>query len=387
MKESLPFLAPWFITVLRYFLFAGIPFLIFYIAFPQAFAKNKIQVRLAKRKDFIREILHSMQTSLILVAIGLLFLKTPLRGITQVYDNINDYPIWWVPVSIIIALIIHDTYFYWMHRTVHHPKLFKPIHLLHHKSVNPSPWASYSFHFFEGILEGLFAPIILILIPIHPLSLVLFTFIAFLINVYGHLGYEIAPRWLRHSFLFELFTTSTHHNMHHEKFKGNYGLYFRMWDRLMGTEHPDYVEAYDRIQLRRFGYRKASFTWKNTLLLLLLFSVIGILGANAQSGIIGKWKDEKKGAVIEIYEENGLYFGKVISADDPKKNEKIEAHGNVVILKNFKKESETAFCCGTIFQPKEKRTLSGTLKLKNENTLKVIGKYGMLSGSSTWKKL
>jgi sterol desaturase/sphingolipid hydroxylase (fatty acid hydroxylase superfamily) len=40
--------------------------------------------------------------------------------------------------------------------------------------------------------------------------------------------------------------------MHHSKFKGNYGLYFRIWDRLMGTEHPDYVSEYDRIQDQRF---------------------------------------------------------------------------------------------------------------------------------------
>jgi len=45
--------------------------------------------------------------------------------------------------------------------------------------------------------------------------------------------------------------------MHHSKFKGNYGLYFRIWDRLMKTEHPDYVKDYDRIQERRFGTKNA----------------------------------------------------------------------------------------------------------------------------------
>ncbi|MHA4894836.1 sterol desaturase family protein [Pedobacter sp. PWIIR3] len=46
--------------------------------------------------------------------------------------------------------------------------------------------------------------------------------------------------------------TSIHHNLHHSKFKGNYGLYFRFWDRLMGTENPNYVKEYDRIQNQRF---------------------------------------------------------------------------------------------------------------------------------------
>jgi sterol desaturase/sphingolipid hydroxylase (fatty acid hydroxylase superfamily) len=44
--------------------------------------------------------------------------------------------------------------------------------------------------------------------------------------------------------------------MHHSKFKGNYGLYFRVWDRLCKTEHPDYVKEYDRIQKNRFETEK-----------------------------------------------------------------------------------------------------------------------------------
>jgi sterol desaturase/sphingolipid hydroxylase (fatty acid hydroxylase superfamily) len=34
--------------------------------------------------------------------------------------------------------------------------------------------------------------------------------------------------------------TPTHHAMHHEKMRGNYGIYFNFWDRLMGTNHPHY---------------------------------------------------------------------------------------------------------------------------------------------------
>ncbi len=103
-------LIAWMLTVSRYFLFAGIPFLIFYILFPKFFFNNKIQVKLARRKDFLREIGHSLQSTLILTAIGLLFFKTP-----QVYHNTADYALWWIPVSVVLALILHDTYFYWLH--------------------------------------------------------------------------------------------------------------------------------------------------------------------------------------------------------------------------------------------------------------------------------
>ncbi len=160
---------------------------------------------------------------------------------------------WFIIPAVIVSLIVHDTYFYWMHRLLHHPKLFKYTHLVHHKSVNPSPWASYSFHFFEAITEGAILLVIVMIIPMHGISIGLFVLIGFMINVYGHLGYEVTPKWFRNSFLFEISNTSTYHNLHHSKFKGNYSLYFRFWDKVMGTENPDYVKEYDRIQNQRFG--------------------------------------------------------------------------------------------------------------------------------------
>lgn len=382
----------------RYFLLAGIPFLIFYLIFPEKFSKNKIQARFAKRKDFYREILHSLQTILIISGVGLLILRSPLRPYTQLYTDLAEYSLWWVPISIVLALMIHDTYFYWMHRTVHHPKLFKQIHLLHHKSVNPSPWASYSFHFWEGILEALVAPIILFLIPLHPLSLILFTIVAFGINVYGHLGYEIAPKWFRYSFLFEIMNTSIHHNLHHKKFKGNYGLYFRIWDRVMGTENPDYVKEYDEIQARRFGQAKVSGvkevpTVKKAVLPIIF--LIGLAGFSARaqnvmdsSSIEGNWRDDEQGGVIKIYEENGLFYGQLISADEAEKNEKIQAHGEkILILRKFQKISDTQYCCGLLYAPLKKKTLNAKLEIEDKKTLRIDAKYGILKGSRTLRKL
>jgi len=388
MKENLPYIIPLLMNIIRYFLIAGIPFLIFYIVFPEVFTKNKIQARFAKRRDFIREILHSVQTTFILAGVGMLMLKTPFKTYTQVYDNLSDYPLWWIPLSVFLALIVHDTYFYWMHRAVHHPKLFKRVHLLHHKSVNPSPWTSYSFHIIEGVLEAMVAPLILVLIPMHPLALLLFTFSSFSINVYGHLGYEIAPRWFRHSWIFEILNTSTHHNLHHAKFKGNYGLYFRVWDRLMGTEHPDYVKEYDKIQERRFGTSTPSaLPLKKTFMLLTILMGLLALSAKAQDGIEGDWKDHHGGGIIKIYEENGLYFGQLIGADKSEENQKIQTHEKIVLMKNFEKKSSTEYCCGTIYQPREKRTISATLILESDKVLRIYGRYGVFSGSRRWTRL
>jgi sterol desaturase/sphingolipid hydroxylase (fatty acid hydroxylase superfamily) len=57
--------------------------------------------------------------------------------------------------------------------------------------------------------------------------------------VAGHNGFEWAPKWWDRIPVLRLETPSIHHNLHHEKSRGNYGLYFTFWDRWMGTQFPD----------------------------------------------------------------------------------------------------------------------------------------------------
>jgi sterol desaturase/sphingolipid hydroxylase (fatty acid hydroxylase superfamily) len=68
-----------------------------------------------------------------------------------------------------------------------------------------------------------------------------------LYNVYGHLGFEIYPKGLNKHWLGRWMNTSVNHNMHHQFFKGNYGLYFTFWDRVMNTLDKDYENNFERI--------------------------------------------------------------------------------------------------------------------------------------------
>jgi lathosterol oxidase len=239
------------LSVARYFLLAGIPFVFFYLLLPGKFRRFRIQGRTASKKDFMREISYSMVSTSIFTLYAAAVLFTPLRQYTLVYEKVGDHSVFYIGISLALSLIIHDTYFYWMHRLLHHKRLFAIAHLVHHKSTNPSPWTSYSFHLLEAFTEGFILLLLVFVLPMHPITIFLFTVTGFIINVYGHLGYEIAPKWFRHTWLFEILNTSVHHNLHHSRFKGNFGLYFRIWDRMMGTEHPDYVKEYDKLQDQR----------------------------------------------------------------------------------------------------------------------------------------
>ncbi len=39
--------------------------------------------------------------------------------------------------------------------------------------------------------------------------------------------------------------------MHHQHIRMNYGLYFNFWDRLMGTNHPQYEARFTELTLAR----------------------------------------------------------------------------------------------------------------------------------------
>ena len=241
------------ISTLRYFVIAGVAFYLIYKLLPRKFSNAKIQAKHAGLKEFVFEILHSVQSTAMMSLIAAVVLFSPLRSYTRVYADVGDYGIFYLVLSVFLALIVHDTYFYWMHRLLHHPRIFRYAHLTHHKSTNPSPWTSYSFHIIEAAVEGAVLIVLVCLLPMHRFAILGFVFLGFVINVYGHLGYEVMPKWFRGSILFQWINTSIHHNLHHRKFQGNYGLYFRFWDRMMKTENPSYVSEYDRIQNQRFS--------------------------------------------------------------------------------------------------------------------------------------
>jgi Delta7-sterol 5-desaturase len=233
----------------RYFIVAGIFFLLFYILLRPLKRARKIQQRFPKLDDYAREIGYSVITISIFAFVPLLILHFPfISRHTYFYTRIEQHGWLYFFLAFPIMFLVHDTYFYWMHRLMHHKKLFKTFHLVHHKSTNPSPWAAYAFHPLEAIVEAGIFPLFLFTMPIHSFHLFIFFFVMIVYNVYGHLGYELYPRGFNKHWLGKWINTSINHNQHHQYFKGNYGLYFTIWDRLMGTIRSDYDAQFERIK-------------------------------------------------------------------------------------------------------------------------------------------
>jgi lathosterol oxidase len=158
------------------------------------------------------------------------------RGWTRIYDDVGQYPLWWLPLSVGLFLLAHDCWFYWTHRWMHRPRLFRSAHAVHHASRPPTAWAAMSFHPWEALTGAIVIPGLVFLIPIHVAALGLVLAIMTLMGVTNHMGWEMFPRWLVHGRLGQWLITASHHQRHHRDYGCNYGLYFRFWDRLCGTD-------------------------------------------------------------------------------------------------------------------------------------------------------
>lgn len=142
----------------------------------------------------------------------------------------------YIPLSGLIYLFVQDTWFYFTHRIMHHRKLFKWTHEGHHRSVQPTPWASFSFDPIEAASSAWLLPVLALVLPLH-VGMALFVLMLMTINaVFNHAGWEVYPdKWVK-GWWGKHIITASHHNLHHTKFKGNYGLYFRFWDKVCGTD-------------------------------------------------------------------------------------------------------------------------------------------------------
>ena len=182
-----------------------------------------------------REITFSLLSLLIFGAVNGVLFGWGLMRHSQLYFQFAKFPLWWFVTSIMLALVLHDAFFYWLHRAMHTRLLFGLMHQVHHRSIHPTAFAAYSFHPTEALAEALIVTAILFILPIHPLAVLIFQTISTAYNVYGHCGREFYPLSTAGHWLGRWLNTSSLHAEHHRSGRGNYGLYLSVWDRWLGT--------------------------------------------------------------------------------------------------------------------------------------------------------
>ncbi len=226
-----------FLSALAMTLIVGIRYLVTSGAFawatrikhPRLYAGLELQVR--------REIRWSLYSAAIYGApAGIAAWAWDNLGWTRIYTEISAYPLWYLPVSVFLYLAAHDTWFYWTHRLMHRPWWFRVAHAVHHESRPPTAWAAMSFHPWEALTGALIIPALVFIIPVHVSALGAVLTIMTVMGITKHMGWELFPRFMVNGLLGNWLITATHHQKHHDAYRGNYGLYFRFWDRACGTD-------------------------------------------------------------------------------------------------------------------------------------------------------
>lgn len=135
----------------------------------------------------------------------------------------------------LVSIVINDTLFYWGHRTMHHPSIYKYIHKQHHKFNKSIGIAAEYAHPLEDLLCNTLPTIGgCLLMGSHVVTLWLWLFLRVVETVDTHSGYS----WPFYPFHIIPFIQggAERHDFHHSHNLGCYGSFTIFWDHVMGTD-------------------------------------------------------------------------------------------------------------------------------------------------------
>lgn len=140
---------------------------------------------------------------------------------------------------------------------------------------------------------------------------------------------------------------------------------------------------------------------KRVFLTLFLVFIASLIYAQKSTDIKGTWLSENKDGKIEVYEHNGLYFGKLVwlknefekdgktprtDVNNPNENLRNKPLKNMVILKNLKFD-KNEWSGGEIYDTKSGKTYNCKAKI-DDGKLVLRGFVGvsLLGRSTTWTR-
>lgn len=236
---------------LSMFSIMSVVYLIFWKVFPKKLNNRKIQ--LSKRAGWSQikeEIIHSALATVGSTLFILLIFYLRDNGMTKLVEEPGAFGMGYELLTVAVLILAADTWFYWLHRWMHHPSVYKYVHALHHRSLDVNPYTSNSFHALEAVGLTLFILPIIMLMPVSAFALGITQALGTFNNIKSHLGYELYPKFFKIP-PFNMLITATNHSLHHTQYNGNYGLYFRFWDIICGTELKATRKLFGEIQERK----------------------------------------------------------------------------------------------------------------------------------------
>ena len=329
------------------------------------------RIRRGSRPDAAQiraEIADSLRTALIFSLVGLTTATGAAAGVLQVYMDLSERGWPWIAISTLLLIVLHDGWFYWAHRIMHHPRLFRRFHRTHHRSHNPTAFAAYRFDVSEALVQAAYLPVVALVLPVHPLAIFLFTTHMILRNAIGHSGVELFPARSDGRPLLPWLTTVTHHDLHHQDGRWNLGLYFTWWDRLCGTEHPDYAARFAAAVRRGAGVAS------------LALALAVLPAVSRAETLTGTWATEGLGLVVRFAPctgQTGAICGHIVHAWDPA----LPTGGLMVTAVHAGADGGWT---GQLTDPRDGRSYRGTLRYLDADKLELRGCAGPVCTRRIW---
>ncbi|MEO1491518.1 MAG: sterol desaturase family protein [Pseudomonadota bacterium] len=156
-----------------------------------------------------------------------------------------DNPVWFVLLFVLTPVWI-SFHFYWIHRALHWPPLYRLAHALHHRNTNVGPWSGLSMHPVEHLM--FFSSIAVHwVLAAHPLHILFHMQHQALTAATSHTGFESLVIKDKNRLALGTF----HHQMHHRYFECNYGNLEMPWDKWFGSFHDGTEDGHQRMLAQR----------------------------------------------------------------------------------------------------------------------------------------
>jgi sterol desaturase/sphingolipid hydroxylase (fatty acid hydroxylase superfamily) len=159
--------------------------------------------------------------------------------------SIAAHPVWFFVLWFFVPLL-HELHFYCVHRFIHWPPIYKRVHHIHHRNINPGPWSGISMHPIEHILyfSGF---LIYWIVPAHPLHLMHYSLMTGLSPAQGHTGFDRVLTGKQSALLLPYYA----HYLHHRLLEVNYADGNIPLDKWFGSFHDGSAEADESLRVRR----------------------------------------------------------------------------------------------------------------------------------------
>lgn len=176
-----------------------------------------------------------------------IWLFHPMAQFCGLSTSVPFPSLWTMAYQIAIFFVLEDTWHYFSHRALHWGPLYKAIHKIHHQYSAPFGMAAEYASPIEVMILGfgtVGCPILWCALTgdLHIFTMYCWIVLRLFQAIDAHSGYEFP--WSLHHFL-PFWAGADHHDLHHEKFIGNYSSSFRWWDYVLDTEYsPDAIKRW-----------------------------------------------------------------------------------------------------------------------------------------------